>query len=61
MTTRKGILLAGGSGTRLFPGHARDFETAASDLRQAHGLLPADRADAGRDPRDRHHHHAARP
>ena len=46
----KGILLAGGSGTRLAPGHPAGLEAAPAGLRQADGLLPALVADAGRDP-----------
>ena len=49
--TRKGIILAGGSGTRLLPGHAGRVQAAAAGLRQADDLLPAVDADAGGHPR----------
>ena len=57
----KGIILAGGSGTRLLSDHAGDQQAAAADLRQADDLLPAVGADAGRHPRDPDHLHAAGP
>ena len=47
-TTRKGIILAGGSGTRLLSGDAGRLEAAAAGLRQADDLLSAVDADAGR-------------
>ena len=48
----KGIILAGGSGTRPAPDHARRVEAAHPGLRQADGLLPAQHPDAGGHPRD---------
>ena len=35
----KGIILAGGSGTRLVSAHYGNVKTASSDLRQADDLL----------------------
>ena len=41
MTTRKGIILAGGAGTRLHPADPVGLQATAADLRQADDLLPA--------------------
>jgi glucose-1-phosphate thymidylyltransferase len=57
---RKGIILAGGAGTRLYPAHARRQQAAGARLQQADGVLPLSTLMLAGDPRDSRHHHAAR-
>ena len=56
----RGIILAGGSGTRLYPITMGVSQAAGARLRQADDLLPAVDADDGGHPRHPGHHHARR-
>ena len=55
----RGIILAGGTGSRLAPDHCRHEQAAAAGLRQTDDLLPAVDADACGHPRHLGHHHTA--
>jgi len=55
MTNRKGIILAGGSGTRLLPDHTGSIKATHTCLRQANDLLSAQCIDAGGDSRSTYH------
>ena len=54
----KGIILAGGSGTRLLSADHQHQQAAATGVRQADDLLPALHVDAGGHPGDSDHQHA---
>ena len=60
ITIRKGIILAGGSGSRLLPHHPGGEQATLADLRQADGLLSAFGPDAGRPAGDFADLHSAR-
>ena len=53
--TRKGVILAGGSGTRLEPPDTGREQADPARVRQADDLLPAHDPDAGRHQRDPDH------